>query len=81
MTDIRLEVASDGSQPTMLRLKTCVAAVLAAIRQNLAVRRDRSRLHALPDTLLKDIGINRGSIDHVSAWRRERRSNELGDSL
>jgi len=72
MTDIRLEVSGNVRQPSVLRLKSCFAALLAGIRENLAVRRDRSRLHALSDSLLKDIGINRGSIDHVSARGAEK---------
>ena len=41
--------------------------MLAAVRHVLAVRRDRRMLQALPDSVLKDIGISRGNIDYVAA--------------
>ncbi len=50
------------------------ATLLARIQHALAVRRDRRLLQELPDFILKDIGISRGSIDYMAVrggadWR------------
>jgi uncharacterized protein YjiS (DUF1127 family) len=34
------------------------------------VHRDKKKLHALPDSILKDIGIRRSDIDHAVEHRR-----------
>jgi uncharacterized protein YjiS (DUF1127 family) len=36
-------------------------------RRYFAIRRTRRKLHELPDWILRDIGINRGEIDGLSA--------------
>ena len=59
--------------------------LLASVKHALAVRRDRRLLQELPDFILKDIGINRGSIDYMSVrgsadWRAQvRRSPAKAD--
>ena len=42
-----------------------VASALAWIAERGRLRRDREYLHAMPDYLLNDIGINRLDIDHA----------------
>jgi len=37
-----------------------------------AIRRTRRRLGELPDWILRDIGIQRGEIDGLSAWVHSR---------
>jgi uncharacterized protein YjiS (DUF1127 family) len=41
-------------------------------RRYLAVRRTRRKLQELPDWILRDIGISRGEIPHVSSRAHER---------
>lgn len=67
MTDTSLEHPKVGSEAPPPRLRNFAASMLAGMLRALAVRRDRRLLQALPDSLLKDIGINRGNIDYVAA--------------
>ena len=64
MTDTLFDSSKDGVQPSPPWLNA-VALMLSRARRTLAARRDRRILLALPDTLLKDIGINRGNIDYI----------------
>lgn len=53
-----------------------VAVQLPQVRRRYRIWRDRQHLHALPDYLLKDIGIGRSEIDSVtecdlSDWSRQ----------
>lgn len=46
----------------MLRL---ASEILMQLRFGLEVRRDRRRLHMMPDYILKDMGIDRAEIDYL----------------
>ena len=60
-------------RPTSSAIPGSVAAAFADLARAYRRRRDRRHLGALPDYLLKDIGISRGEIDAAVAGlaRRE----------
>jgi uncharacterized protein YjiS (DUF1127 family) len=66
MTDTRLDAPDTRSRASPPWLKSLAASMLAGMRRMLAVRRDRRLLQALPDSLLKDIGVSRGNIDYIA---------------
>ncbi|MEP9387829.1 DUF1127 domain-containing protein [Mesorhizobium sp. KR9-304] len=81
MTDTSFEHPKAGSEASPPGLRSFAASMLAGVLRALAVRRDRRLLHALPDSLLKDIGINRGNIDYVATRDECGGFGSRGDSL
>ena len=67
---------SDASTPSTGRISSGVGRSFEAIVTWLRQRRSRSRaireLHALPDQLLRDVGIERHEIEAVVCYRRPR---------
>jgi len=70
MTDTRFHATDAGSRTSPPWLKSLAASMLIGMRQVLTVRRDRRLLQAMPDSLLKDIGVSRGNIEYISVRGR-----------
>lgn len=43
-----------------------VTGIVHALRRRATIRRNRAALHALPDNVLKDIGVSRGDINYLT---------------
>jgi uncharacterized protein YjiS (DUF1127 family) len=59
--------AGEARRPIPAVVRDGAAAAFTALRRAHGRRRDRRHLGALPDHLLKDIGISRGEIDAAVA--------------
>jgi uncharacterized protein YjiS (DUF1127 family) len=71
MTETRIDCSEARSQASLPWLSSFVASILSSVRRVLAARRNRRVLEALPDSLLKDIGISRGNIDYIATRGEE----------
>ncbi|SFO63933.1 protein of unknown function [Mesorhizobium sp. NFR06] len=60
-----------GSAGRALRLATCA----------MRLRSDRAALRAMPDHLLKDIGISRSQIDHYTSYTSTREALADADGV
>lgn len=61
------------SVPRRARQWRFASILLARLLRRWRHRRDRRHLEAMPDFMLKDIGISRSDIDHVAAHGETRR--------
>ena len=60
-----LSLSHTTARPASRGLVRIVSDVLANLAQEVALRRARATLGAMDDTLLTDIGVARGDIDHA----------------
>lgn len=54
-------------KPGIPPIPPLASAMLKRLRLGLEARRDRRRLHMMPDSILKDMGISRADIDYLPA--------------